>query len=92
MLSPFGFGGLAEVMKRLIYILSFAALFGFISYFLIGEIAHWYEHNAAQSEHDLSTAFLWSLSSLILSVVIGAVVGNIVYSKHNKGKQGIVKR
>ncbi len=79
-------------MKRFIYILFFSILFGAVSYFLIGEIAHWYEHNTAQSEHDLSIAFLWSLSGLILSVVIGAAVGNIVYNKPNKGKQGIVKR
>ena len=73
-------------MKRIFFIFFGAATFGSITYFSIGIFGSWYEHNVAQSEHDLGLAYLWFLGVLALSILAGGVFGHWVHHRNLTNK------
>ncbi|KAF1061049.1 hypothetical protein [Variovorax sp.] len=70
-----------SVLLRLLFILAGALLLGVVANAVLLPIGHWYEMNRAQSESDLSQAFVIALAVQAVCVLVGGWLGNLLFGR-----------
>ncbi|MBK6973811.1 MAG: hypothetical protein IPH26_12990 [Sterolibacteriaceae bacterium] len=65
-------------MKKLLFMLGGATVFGVVAYLVLGLVAGWYGPRYIHSDEDISTIYLLFLGTVGISVAIGGIVGGSV--------------
>lgn len=67
-----------SVLLRIAFILAGALLLGLAANEALRAVGHWYETTRAQSESDLSQAFVIALAVQAVCVLVGGWLGNLL--------------
>ncbi|WP_395347630.1 hypothetical protein [Variovorax sp. UC122_21] len=68
-----------SVLLRIAFVLAGALLLGMAANEALRAVGHWYEMNRAQSESDLSQAFVIALAVQAVCVLVGGWFGNLPF-------------